>query len=302
MDSIKNGPNTVKKILAYVTTEGNPSLFDVVVAHDAGVDVLVPYCRMEPALVAEVVHNSVFTRSPKSLNNTAVFFGGKDALKAKKLFDEARRVLASLPGNFKVSICLDPEGASTTASACVGRVKEAFGGSLSGVKATVLAGTGPVGQRIATLLAKEGASVKLTSRGIKRARDTCKFIADKYNMKVEAFEVSDEKTLQDAIADAAIVVASGSEGVELLPERVWKQTASLKVLADTNAVPPYGIGGVKPTDDLVEHDGKRLLGALAIGGRKMKLHRALMTLLFEKNDGAYDLFEIYAIIVEGETF
>lgn len=295
VDSIKNGLDTVKKILAYVTTEGNPSLFDVVVAHDGGVDVVVPYCRMEPALVAEVVHNSVFTRSPKSLNNTAVFFGGKDALKAKKLFDEAKRVLASLPGNFKVSICLDPEGASTTASACVGRVKDAFGGSLTGVKATVLAGTGPVGQRVATLLAKEGALVRITSRGIKRAKDACKFIADKYNVKVEASEASDEKTLQDAIADAEIVVASGSEGVELLPERVWAQSGSLKVLADTNAVPPYGIGGVKPTDELREHDGKRLLGALAIGGRKMKLHRTLMTLLFEKNDGAYDLFEIYAI-------
>jgi hypothetical protein len=101
--------------------------------------------------------------------------------------------------------------------------------------------------------------------------------------------------LAGAISNAKVVVSCGSEGIEILPERTWRKCSRIRLLADINAVPPYGIGGVKPNDDVVEREGKLLLGAIAIGGLKMRLHRKLVEELFQRNDGVYDLFEIYAL-------
>jgi Methylene-tetrahydromethanopterin dehydrogenase, N-terminal. len=65
------------------------------------------------------------------------------------------------PG-FQVSVMLDSNGSNTTAAAAVAKL--ASSGVLAGKKAVVLAGTGPVGQRAAAMLALEGADVSLTGR------------------------------------------------------------------------------------------------------------------------------------------
>ncbi|MFH1788813.1 MAG: methylene-tetrahydromethanopterin dehydrogenase N-terminal domain-containing protein [Candidatus Altiarchaeota archaeon] len=284
----------MKKVLAYVTTDDKPSLFDLIVAYDSGADVVVPYCGLDEAEVEELVHNCVFTRHPKKLGSTAIFFAGKDAVRAERLFFKAKSVIDGLPDVFSVSVGLDPEGASTTSSACVMKVKDAFEGKLSGVNATVLAGTGPVGQRVAALLAKEGAIVKLTSRSRVKAKEACSILEESYGVKVSALKASDEKGLVDAISSADVVVSCGSEGVEVLPEKVWSKCKTVRVLADVNAVPPYGIGGIKPSDNLEERGGRKFIGALAVGGLKMNLHRGLVEKLFDGNRGVYDLLGIYS--------
>lgn len=284
----------MKKVLAYVTTDDKPSLFDLIVAYDSGADVVVPYCSMQEEDVEEIVHNCVFTRHPKKLENTAIFFAGKDAGKAGKLFAKAKKSIKTLPDIFSVSICLDPEGATTTSSACVMKVKEAVDGKLTGVKATVLAGTGPVGQRVAALLAKEGAKVRLSSRQISKAQKACKMIKSEYGVDVEAIEASDEESMRNAISGAVVVVSCGSEGVKVLAEEIWSENESVKVLADINAVPPYGVGGIKPGDNLDERDGRIFIGALACGNLKMKLHKKLVEDLFKKNSGVYDLLGVYS--------
>ena len=45
---------------------------------------------------------------------------------------------------------------------------EGSGGSLEGVKAAVLAGTGPVGQRVARLMSRLGANVAIGSRSLEK--------------------------------------------------------------------------------------------------------------------------------------
>jgi hypothetical protein len=67
------------------------------------------------------------------------------------------------------------------------------------------------------------------------------------------------------------------------------------VVADVNAVPPTGVGGIKPTDDGKQREGRLAFGALGIGGLKMKIHRASVAKLFERNDLVLDVEEIYAI-------
>jgi hypothetical protein len=56
-----------------------------------------------------------------------------------------------------------------------------------------------------------------------------------------------------------------------------------------------GIEGIKPGDDFAEYDDKRALGALAIGTSKMKVHKACIARLFERNDLFLNTESVYAI-------
>src|SRR6266567_3739061 len=63
---------------------------------------------------------------------------------------------------------------------------------------------------------------------------------------------------------------------------------SLKAAADVNAVPPLGVEGVEAMDDGVTKEGVVCFGALAIGNLKMKVHKACIARLFERNDLVLD--------------
>ena len=79
---------------------------------------------------------------------------------------------------------------------------------------------------------------------------------------------------------------------------MWRKHPTVELLADYNAAEPLGIEGTKATDDLADYDGKQVLGALAIGGPKMKVHKACVRRLFESNDLVLDTEEVYAIAKE----
>ena len=55
-----------------------------------------------------------------------------------------------------------------------------------------------------------------------------------------------------------------------------------------NAVPPLGVEGVDLMDDGVIKEGVACFGALAIGNLKMKVHKACIARLFERNDLVLD--------------
>jgi len=40
-------------------------------------------------------------------------------------------------------------------------------------------------------------------------------------------------------------LACGAAGIELVKEALWKDSPTMAVVADVNAVPPTGIGGIK---------------------------------------------------------
>ena len=46
--------------------------------------------------------------------------------------------------------------------------------------------------------------------------------------------------------------------------------------------------GIEVTDDGVERDGVTTFGALGVGGLKMKIHKACIAKLFERNDHVLD--------------
>jgi hypothetical protein len=104
--------------------------------------------------------------------------------------------------------------------------------------------------------------------------------------------------MEAALEGANVVLAAGPAGVQLLRQEVWSASPTIELLADYNAAEPVGIESVEATDDLVEREGKLVLGALAIGSKKMKTHKACVRRLFERNDLVLNADGVYAVAKE----
>jgi threonine dehydrogenase-like Zn-dependent dehydrogenase len=280
----------MKKILMQLDSDKFASSFDVVTAYDSGADQVISYPGIGPEDVRGLVYGAMFTRGGGDLKNTAIFIGGSSVPAGQALLEAVK---ATFFGSVRVSVMADPNGSNTTAAAAVLKALQAAPGA--GQCAVIFAGTGPVGVRAATLLAKAGCRVVLTSRQHARAENACRSIREQYNLDVIPAEVRDDAAVERVLQGAQIVLSCGAAGIELVKKEQWAANPSVKVVADVNAVPPAGIGGIKPSDDGKEREGKLAFGALGIGGLKMKIHHAAVARLFAQNDLVLDLEEIYTI-------
>jgi hypothetical protein len=279
------------KILIQLDSDPHPSVFDAVVATDAGVDRLLQYGQVEPTDVQGLVHGAIFTRAPQDLSQTAIFIGGSNVTAGDELLTAAKQAFF---GPLRVSVLLDANGANTTAAAAV--LAAAKHTTLSSATATVLGGTGPVGERVARLLARQGASVRVGSRAPDRAKQTCERIKRHIaGAQLTPLRCISADEISRALDGAQIVIAAGAAGFELLPVAVRQQCKSLKVAIDLNAVPPAGIGGIEATDKAKERDSVICYGAIGVGGSKMKIHRAAIERLFTANNLILDAEEVFQI-------
>jgi hypothetical protein len=225
------------------------------------------------------------------LHQTAIFIGGSDVAAGEALL---KQVTSCFFGPMRVSVLLDANGANTTAAAAV--MAAAKHVPLAGAIATVLAGTGPVGQRAARLLAAQGARVRVASRNQERARGVCEAIAKRSpDSRLEPIVTQEPSDTARALDGASIVIAAGAAGIELLSQETRRAARDLKVAVDLNAVPPLGIAGVEMQDKAAERDGVWCYGALGVGGTKMKIHRAAIEKLFTANDLVLDAEEVFAL-------
>lgn len=281
----------MKRILIQLDTDPFPSSFDRVVAVDAGVDELFSYGGVTPEDVEPLVHGAMFTRGPKQLQNTAIFIGGSDVSASEALM---KRVLKTFFGPVRVSVMMDANGSNTTAAAAVLAAGQHL--DLTSANALVLGGTGPVGHRAAQLLAHEGAAVKLASRSLERARQTCDAIAKEVpGSRLTACESATDEGLQSCCRDVNLIIAAGAAGVQLLSRDAREEIGTLRVAIDLNAVPPAGLDGIEATDKAVEKGGATCYGAIGVGGLKMKIHKAAIEKLFQANDQVLDTTTIYQI-------
>ena len=230
---------------------------------------------------------------PKQKKNTAIFVGGSDMVAGQALFNAVQSYF--FPG-FQVSVMLDSNGSNTTAAAAVAKL--AVSGALSGKKAVVLAGTGPVGQRAAVMLAEEGAEVTIVSRHIESAGIACLSMKERFDVDLTPAAAIDSDARGAAIQEANIVLATGAAGIELLKPEHWQNNANLEMLADANATPPVGIGGTDMMDKGIERHGKVVWGAIGFGALKLALHRACIARLFEDNRQVLDAELIYKLAKE----
>src|SRR5919202_959831 len=269
-------------ILIQLDTDPQPSVFDRVVAIDAGADEVFSYGGVRPEQVRDLVHGAIFTRGPKDLKRTALFIGGSDVGLGERLLAEACKHMLPQYG-LRVSVLLDANGANTTAAAAVRCAARHL--DLAGARALVLGGTGPVGQRVALLLARQGAEVRVGSRQQARAAGVAEAVRARVpEGRLEPAGTTSAEELHRALEGRTLVVAAGAAGVVLLPSAARAACPGLRVAIDQNAVPPMGIEGVGVGDKGAQRDGVVCYGALGVGGTKMKLHRAAVARLFESND------------------
>lgn len=280
----------MKKLLFQLDTDPYPSAFDTVVAYDGGADHVTGYGNVTPQNVGVLVDGTIFTRAPKEKKYTAIFVGGSNMAAGQELLQAVKKKFFA---NFRVSIMLDSNGSNTTAAAGVAMLTRS--GSVAGKRAVVLAGTGPVGLRAAALLAKEGASVSLTSRKRERAENACKQIKERFGVSVNPIEAVDNAARGTALKGAHIVFGTGVAGAQLLEESHWQNNPSIESMADANATPPLGIAGVDMMDKAANRHGKTVYGAIGFGGLKLQVHRACIGKLFESDNQVFDAEEIYAI-------
>ena len=288
---------THPKVLIQLDPDNHASSFDAVVAVDSGVDQLLQYSQVEPSSVRDLVHGAIFTRGPDALKNTAIFVGGSDVSRAEKLLAQ---VVGSFFGPMRVSVLLDANGANTTAAAAVVAASRHM--ELAGANATVLAGTGPVGQRVARMLLGSGCNVRLVSRQMERAAKVCdavnKAITDDEmttDAELTPFCVDTNDDTMAAIDGRQLVIAAGAAGVQLLDEKTRKASRDLSVVIDLNAVPPLGVEGTEVFDKAVERDGVICYGAVGVGGTKMKIHREAIRRLFTANDLVLEAQQVFEI-------
>ena len=112
-------------------------------------------------------------------------------------------------------------------------------------------------------------------------------ITKRFGGNVRSAVVTDGASAAAALQGASLLLNTGPAGVQLVPRAVWAG-AGLAAVADLNAVPPLGIEGVEVTDNASDRDGAKTFGALGVGGLKMKIHKACIARLFEKNDLVLD--------------
>jgi methylenetetrahydrofolate/methylenetetrahydromethanopterin dehydrogenase (NADP+) len=280
----------MKKLLYQFDTDALPSVFDNVVGFDGGADHISAYGGVNSTNVGGLVEGAIFTRAPQDKKNTAIFVGGGNLSEGEAVLAAIRRKFFS---KFRVSVMFDSNGSNTTASAAVAWLS--FGRSLAGKRAVILAGSGPVGQRAAVLLAREGASVAITGRKRAVVQAACDSIKSRFGADIEAIEAPGSEERAAALAGAQIVLATGAAGIGLLGARQWQDNPSLELIADANTSPPAGIEAVELGDKGRSSHGKILFGPLGFGSLKLALHRACVARLFEQNDLVLDAEEIYAI-------
>ena len=280
----------MKKILLQLDTDPQPSVFDRVVAVDAGVDELFSYGGVNAENVTGLVHGMMFTRSPHDLKNSAIFIGGSDVVAGESLLAKVQSLFF---GPIRVSVLLDSNGSNTTAAAAVraaGRHLE-----LAGTRAVVLGGTGPVGHRAAQILASRGVEVTVTSRTIERARETCDRILEIHPQAQLTAAVPQGGNFSGLLDGCQLLIAAGAAQVQFLKEHQWIDLPSLRVAIDLNAVPPTGLEGIGVTDKAKERGKVVCYGAIGIGGTKLKVHRAAVEALFEQHDRVLNTSEVFEI-------
>jgi methylenetetrahydrofolate/methylenetetrahydromethanopterin dehydrogenase (NADP+) len=284
----------MKKILIQLDTDQHPSAFDAIAAYDAEVDVVMAYGEITAENLEDVVQGAIFPRGPDGLANTAFWVGGSKVRDGEAVFKAAQKLFFE---PFKPSIMLDSDGSNTTAAAAVAIARGAA--DLKRNLAAVI-GVGPVGLRTAELLRREGAEVTMFTfppdvmEG-KHRRASGIPVAEEAGFKVVEPASSDE--LDAALAERVAIFAAGPAGTQILRRSGWAHQ-EVQVVVDYSAAEPVGVEGVDRGDNLKEEDGVLKLGALAVGGPKMKVQKRCVQLMFETKGAVFDLEGVYEVAVE----
>ena len=280
----------MKTILLQLDSGDSASVFDSVVAVNAGADVLLQRHGVTADNVVPQVHGCIFTRGPEDLRNTAIFLGGDDV---PAVDATATAVRGAFFGPMRVSVLVDPNGSNTTAAAAVHLASK----HVEADAPAVVLGSGPVGGRVARMCAGRGRPVTILGRDAGRSRAAADAVAETIGSDAAPLSGAAYGTPEAAAAlrEGRVLYACGKAGVELMAD--WRDH-DFAVAVDLNAVPPAGLPGIEAGDFAEDRGGTLCYGAIGVGGPKMKLHKAAIRSLFESNDRFLDAEEVLELAGE----
>lgn len=289
-----------KQVIIFLDTDKHASPFDALMAVDIFPEAqILTYSNVDTKDAQKLVQDAIFPRGPEGAKYTKLFIGGQDVEKANTILDIATK---SMFPPFELSIILDPRGAHTTASAAVAKTFEALKRKgeedFKDKTVGILAATGPVGQIAASIYAAEGAGVIVTSRDRSRAEVLAKNVNSKLGIeRIKGVKASTSEEFAYILSESDLILGCGAGGIQLLSNETMKNKGGrCKVIADTNAIPPSGIEGLKSTADCVEFvPGILGIGALTIGTLKNKVEARLLRKAMDSAKGVFDYREGYEI-------
>jgi hypothetical protein len=289
-----------KPIFIFLDTDKHASPFDILTVIDLIPDVVIlKYEQVTPDDAEKIIYDAMFPRGPKGAKFTKVFVNGRDLNTVNAIVERLRKIMFP---PFELAVIVDPRGSYTTASAAVLKTLQLsmkLGlGSFEGKNVTVLAGTGPVGIAAAWLYASEGANVIVTSRELSRAQSVANGINNELKInRVVGVEARTPEQVGRAIENADIVLSTGAPNITLLPLNVLKNYGKrVRIVADVNAIPPYGIEGIDPNMDGKEViPGVYGIGALVIGVLKNNIEVELIKKALQEPKGIFDFRSAYEI-------
>ena len=265
--------NERRHLLYFLTTDPHPSPFDINMAYDAGFHAVIPYGGVNEETGGLLVQDIIFSRGPKGAKFTAIFIGGNDVELAERVREAA---VKNMFPPFQVSMMIDPKGAYTTAVALVAKVEKALGG-LKGKRVAIPGGTGPVGRVAGALCARLGSEVIIGSRQLTAVERLAQQLSERTGGSVKGAMMATDEEKISHFRNADVILTTGKAGVQMISEAVLKSLPPGKLVADVNAVPPTGIHGLSPNDDLKEvAPGVKGIGALAIGVLKYDVEMEML--------------------------
>lgn len=276
-----------RSILHMLDPMPNNSPFDVNMALDAGFDMLIPYSNVKLDSVHALTQDAIFSRSPSGVKRTGIFIGGRDLGLAMDMLKVCKQAMVP---PFEVSVFADPSGAFTTAAALVTcaekKLKEKHGKELNQCSAVIFGGTGPVGIATGIIASLAGADVTLTDHlSADAAQDVAKAYNRRFNCSLKGAVAHSDADKAQLISDIDIVFCTAKAGIQVLSAAVLKEAKQLKVAGDVNAVPPFGIEGVKNKDFgapliyATQAPDAVGIGSLAIGDVKFQLQHELLSVM-----------------------
>ena len=238
-------PIPVKKLLLQLDSSPHPSVFDRVVAFDAGADEVMSYggvtvghrarsgarCNLHAWAQASSFHRHLHWRHRHGAGRTT-----PGAVK-KAFF-----------GPLRVSVMLDSNGSNTTAVAAVVKMRQAAG-SLDGRSARCHRRVRP-GRPARRRTAREGGC----AGGRHVAASGRRFACRNHHASASAAQFAKSRwptapAQSQALEGAEMFLNAGPAGVCLIPRAAWVGRPGLQVAGDVNAVPPLGVEGIEVTDD-----------------------------------------------------
>ena len=272
-----------KSILFIFDTGSKSSSFDICMAYDAGFDAVVLYENVTPEDAERLVQDALFSRGPRRSRFTSFFIGGKDLEKAEAVLEAVKNIKVPRPVS---SIIIDPGGAYTTAAAMIAKTEHALLTSKLGRlenKRCVILGTGPIGRIAAVLLAKLGCKATIVStnpnrpNGEEYIKEVEKFLLKRYNVDIHGVYAPRHEEKIRLLREASIIFCAVAPGIQVIDRSILKEIGNRKVVVDVNAVPPPGIEGIKPEDDMREiYPDVFGIGPVTIGQLKCRLELEIL--------------------------